>query len=281
VVGLVGPVAGKTYSAVLWGTANTGGRPEPAVGSTLTVACNTRYPSVLGRQNGPGAIACAVIVVLLAAGLGFWGNTWYKPYRAEIDAVAAVQRTTTAARRPCPAPAAPPRRSPNRQKALPIRSQMASAWVLSHSSLPGSAGGFLVGVWSLKERLPFTDGRYRDPLHAEIRVCLEDLVDLVTIGYVKNDDCPGVIGQRAGQTDDPVAVQRGQRCAVSGAGGKAFRCSLQCELHYPHCVLSSSRAGSPKTITAPAAAGTGERIRLLSHHRLPAQVRPHRPGTTG
>jgi hypothetical protein len=111
-------VAGKTYSAVLWGTANTGGRPEPAVGSTLTVAYNTRYPSVLGRQNVPGAIACALIVVLLATGLGFWGNTWYKPYRAEVDAVAAGQGTATAARRPAPhrLPARDDRRTGKRRR---------------------------------------------------------------------------------------------------------------------------------------------------------------------
>jgi hypothetical protein len=93
-------VAGQTYSATLWGNGNTSSRPEPAVGSALTVTYDTRYPSVLGTQSVGGDVVATIVAALMATGLWFWGNTWYKPYRAAVDAIAAGPSAAAAARRP-------------------------------------------------------------------------------------------------------------------------------------------------------------------------------------
>ena len=93
-------VAGKAYSADLWWTGNTGGRPEPAVGSTLTVTYDTRYPSMLGKQDVSDMVAAALGAGSLGLVLGFWNNSRYKPYRAELDAIAARPAPAAAARRP-------------------------------------------------------------------------------------------------------------------------------------------------------------------------------------
>jgi hypothetical protein len=85
---------------VLWGTGNTGGKPEPAVGSTLTVTYDTRYPSVLGKQSVSDAVAGVVLAVLVGCGMGLWSNSRNKPYHAEVDAIAARPAAAAAARRP-------------------------------------------------------------------------------------------------------------------------------------------------------------------------------------
>ena len=93
-------VAGKAYSADLWWSGWHGGGPEPAVGSTLPVTYDARYPSVLGKQSVSGGVGYAVFVGLIGSGLGFWNYSRYKPYRAELDAIAARPAPAAAARRP-------------------------------------------------------------------------------------------------------------------------------------------------------------------------------------
>jgi hypothetical protein len=95
-------VAGKAYSAMLWTSANTHGRPEPAVGSPLTVTYNTRYPSVLGKQSISDGATAAVLTGLIGSGLSFWSYSRYKPYRAELDAIAAGRGAAATARQPAP-----------------------------------------------------------------------------------------------------------------------------------------------------------------------------------